>query len=134
MKKYLALLLAGASLMSHGFLAQAENNDTVVARIPFAFTVGSKTFPAGTYSVGPAFDDRRALLIRGEHGGGFVLPIEFDGSQLRGARLDFDLVADTHFLSGVSTPQGSYKVETLHFLKVASRGQESAGSVTSGSK
>ena len=73
MKRYLntaiaMIVLAGAFTASA--YAQAAGPQPVVANIPFDFNVGSKTLPAGTYTitvVNPS-SDRKVLQIRSSDG------------------------------------------------------------------
>jgi hypothetical protein len=73
MKRHLRLIIAiiivcGSFAITGN--AQTSVSQTMRARIPFAFTVGDKTLPAGVYTVSilnPA-SDRKVLQIRSEDG------------------------------------------------------------------
>src|SRR5688572_29431336 len=73
MKRHLTLTIAIMIFVGiFGVSAQAQtaSSQTIRARIPFTFTVGDKSLPAGVYTVrilNPT-SDRKALQIRSENG------------------------------------------------------------------
>lgn len=58
------------AVMVVGAKAQTPGSQTMRANVPFTFTVGQKTLPAGTYTISilNPTSDRPALLIRNEDG------------------------------------------------------------------
>jgi hypothetical protein len=69
MKLCIAIMILCTTFVISGN-AQTSSSLTIRARIPFTFTVGDKTLPAGVYTVSvlnPA-SDRKALQIRSETG------------------------------------------------------------------
>ena len=73
MKRFFNISLAIiilASALTIGAQAQTSSAQKVIATIPFAFTVGNKTLPAGKYTitvVNPS-SDRKILQIRSMNG------------------------------------------------------------------
>jgi len=57
------MLIAGVVLMAAVVSAHAQSSSSVVADIPFEFTVGGKSLKAGEYSVKPFTANGVALLI-----------------------------------------------------------------------
>ena len=49
--RFLASLFVGVLLLGSAALAQQLNNHVVAFVVPFEFTIGQKTFPAGSYSL-----------------------------------------------------------------------------------
>jgi hypothetical protein len=134
MKNYIASVLLLASAISLGSSARAQERTTVEVSVPFEFNVGTRVLPAGDYTITAAPDNPSVVVLRGDHVGLFVIPVEFDGYAAQYARLHFDRVADRHFLSSVSTPAGTYKIESEHLLRVASRDTGTAGASSGASK
>ena len=69
MKLCIAIMILCTAFVVSGN-AQTSGSQTIRARIPFTFTVGDKTLPAGVYTVSvlnPS-SDRKALQIRSETG------------------------------------------------------------------
>jgi hypothetical protein len=52
------------------------------------------------------------LIIRSLDKGGVLLPIVFDGASGGQAKLSFEHIGDTYFLSKVQTPAGVYTIGT----------------------
>jgi hypothetical protein len=134
MKSYIATVLLLVSAISLGSSALAQDSSTVKVSVPFDFNVGARILPAGDYTISAEPDNPSVVVLRGDHVGLFAIPVEFDGYATQYARLHFDRVADRHFLSSVSTPAGTYKVESEHLLRVASRDAGKAGASSGASK
>jgi hypothetical protein len=88
--------------------AHAQSASEQTADVPFSFTVGSKTFPAGTYSVkrlNPQ-SDRTALAIKSADGRAskivLTVPVQSAATQ-ESAKLIFNRYGDQYFLSQVWT-------------------------------
>ncbi len=79
-------------------------SDKVVANIPFDFTMGKMTLPAGEYVVQRIANNPAALFVRNRetYEAAFVLAIPVqDRSSLGEAKLVFDRHGNEHFLSQV---------------------------------
>lgn len=111
-KSYLTVVLTLTCLLGLGISACAQNASHIVVNVPFEFVARGKTLPAGTYSVARVSPDSPLLNIRGYDGGSFLLPFVSDGSTVGQAKLSFEHVGGTYFLSEVQTPAGVYTIET----------------------
>ncbi len=67
MKKHAGLLVAITLLFGLGVAAKAETRAEIVVTLPFAFVVGGKTLPAGTYSVSRWSGDKFGSLMLTSH-------------------------------------------------------------------
>jgi hypothetical protein len=112
-KSLLTIALTLTVLVGAGMNALAQDSDRVVVKVPFEFVVGTKTLPAGTYTVGrfsPGVSS--GLLIKSYDNGAFVLPIVADSMNDGSPKFSFDQVGGKYFLSKVETPNHSYNVGT----------------------
>jgi len=106
MKKQCYVAIAIAILVGAvgiGTKAQSRNRQLLTVNIPFAFNAGSKTLPAGEYTlmvVNPA-SDRNVLQIRSSDGHTSVLTQTTDiiGKSSPQAKLVFRRYGDQYFLS-----------------------------------
>ena len=106
MKTYLRLIIAiivGCGAFAITSNAQTSAAQTIRARIPFTFTVGDKTLPAGVYTVSilnPA-SDRNALQLRSEdgHGSAIVQTLRVKSAHAASARLLFNRYGDSYFFA-----------------------------------
>jgi hypothetical protein len=82
--------------------------ETVVANIPFAFSVDNETLPPGEYQINPVSDlDRQVLEVRSTDGRHAVLVFTQDGSTARSTaapRLIFDSYGQMKFLHAIRLP------------------------------
>jgi len=93
--------------------AQAQEEGKVVVRVPFEFIAGSKTLPAGTYTIGRlSLDTRSPLVISSRNHASVVLPGAFDGTPADNSRLSFQHLGETYLLSEVATQVGTYTIPT----------------------
>ena len=106
MKKYLTLTIAIMMFLAVITItaeAQVFGSKQIQAQIPFAFNVGSKTLPAGEYTVkvlNPA-SDRRVLQIRSKDGRSTAI-IHTNGVKSNNpndAKLVFTRYGDTYFFA-----------------------------------
>jgi hypothetical protein len=111
-KSYLNVALTLTVLLGAGINALAQDPDRVVAKVPFEFVVGTKTLPAGTYSIAHFSPANSGLLIQSDRNGEFVLPIDADDAPGGSAKLIFEQVGGKHFLSKVATPEHIYNLAT----------------------
>ena len=110
-KSYLTIALTLTVLFGAGVSARAQEPDRVIAKVPFEFVAGTKTLPAGTYTVRRA-SPSSSLLISSHDDGAYLLPI--DAGSLPGGplKLIFDHVGGKYFLSKVETPDRVYEIGT----------------------
>jgi len=108
MKRHVLLTIA-IMIMCGVFVVSAEaqtlGTQTMRAEIPFAFTVGQKTLPAGVYSVtilNPA-SDRKALQIRSADGrtSAIVQTTAVNGNLAATPKFVFRRYGDRHFFAHV---------------------------------
>ena len=107
MKRYLNFPLAIIILIGVvAISAQAQsssNTPRLIAKIPFAFTVGHKTLPAGRYTVtvlNPS-SDRKTLQVRSMdgHSSAIVLTIAANATATDNAKLMFDCYGDHYYFA-----------------------------------
>lgn len=114
-KQYLTVLFTLICVLGLGLSARAQEEDTVVTKVPFDFVAGGKVLPAGTYTVSRVDPARgsRELEIRSyeTRASVFVLPTVFDDVRSDTAQLNFEHLGDTYFLSAIETPIGTYSVD-----------------------
>ncbi len=134
-KQYVTVLFTLVCVLGLWLGARAQEEDTVVAKVPYDFIVGSKTLPAGTYTVmrvAGRVDDAAGhgeleISSNGTHASAFLLPTFFDDVQTGHARLDFEHVGDKYFLSAIETPIGTYAVTiSRSAVKIAQMEQQDA--------
>lgn len=106
MKKYFnipmaILLLAGVFVVRAE--AQTSSAQHVIAKIPFAFTVGKATLPAGRYTITVlnSTSDRKAVQVRSMDGqsSAIVWTTAFEGHAAEDARLVFERYGDRYFFA-----------------------------------
>lgn len=95
----LAIMLL-ISAVAIGAKAQSSNAPRVIATVPFAFTVGDKTLPAGRYTISvlnPS-SDRKVLQIRSMNGrsSAMVLTTSVLGIAADNSKLVFDHYDDRY--------------------------------------
>jgi hypothetical protein len=94
----------------------AQTRREMTANIPFSFSVGDKTFPAGEYNVtrlNPS-SDKAVIAITSEDGhlSKFVLTMPILSNKTReNARLVFNHYGDQYFLAQVWTPADNTGLE-----------------------
>ena len=113
-KQYLAVLFTLTCVLGLGLGARAQEEDTVVTKVPFDFVAGGKVLPAGTYRVSrvDSTSGSRELEISSyeTRASVFVIPTVFDDVQSGKAQLNFEHLGDTYFLSAIETPIGTYAI------------------------
>lgn len=94
------ILAAGAVLLSTLAPAPADaQSGDLRAQIPFAFSVGEKTLPAGQYVVSRT--SPFVLLVRGDQGGSIVLGEQRRSRSSEETRLVFHRYGDAYYLRRV---------------------------------
>ena len=106
MKRHLNILIAIVMLV--GILAintraQSASSQKLIANIPFAFNVGSKTLPAGRYTItllSPT-SDRRVIQLRSADGSStaMVLTLRVNAKAAEDARVVFRRYGDSYFFA-----------------------------------
>ena len=112
-KSYLTIALTLTVLFGAGINALAQDSDRVVVKVPFEFVAGTKTLPAGTYTIGrfsPGVSS--ALIIRSDGNGAFLLPIDTENASGGPSKLSFEHAEGKYFLSKVETPERVYNLGT----------------------
>ena len=131
MKRYLnfplaIIILIGVVAISAQ--AQSSNTQRLIAKIPFAFTVGHKTLPAGRYTVtvlNPS-SDRKTLQVRSMdgHSSAIVLTIAANATATDNAKLMFDCYGDHYYfaqaqMAGDSTTLAAVRSKAEHAERLA---------------
>jgi hypothetical protein len=130
-KQYVAFLVTLMCVLALDLGAQEQ--DTVVTKVPFDFVAGGKVLPAGTYRVSrvhPYTGSRELEITSYEtRASVFVIPTVFDDVQSGNAQLNFEHLGGKYFLNAIETPIGTYVV-TLppSAIKRAQTEQQSASS------
>jgi len=120
-KQFLSGVLTLTCVLGLGLCAQAEGNK-VVTNVPFEFSAGGTTLPAGIYTVDRVTTPSDShLIIRNRENGAFLLPVTFDGASVEGALFTFQHVGNKYFLSKVKTPAGVYTIGAPQALKTAAQ-------------
>ena len=93
----------------------AQSGRTTVVNIPFAFTVGDQTLPAGEYRIRPyRRDTDKVWLIQNQEQpiATFVMPVPMRSNTTREeGQLVFNRYGDQYFLSKVWTPGTNTGIE-----------------------
>lgn len=130
-KQYLTVLFTLICVLGLGLGAHAQEEDTVVTKVPFDFVAGGKVLPAGTYRVSrvaPASGSRELELRSYEtRASVFVIPTVFDNVQSDKAQLNFEHLGDSYFLSTIETPIGTYAIDIPLRLSSLRRRNRKAG-------
>ena len=111
---YLTVVLTLTSLLGLGISAHAEDQNKVVVNVQFDFVVaGSRTMPAGTYTISRISQDPRSgLVLRSGDDSALLLPVVVGEASAGQAGLSFERVGERYYLSTIETPGGVYTVAT----------------------
>lgn len=114
MKKVSMVLLALIGFFGVSAGARAQEG-TVIAKIPYEFVAGRKTFPAGTYTVTRVSSDGLSVFQIRNHETSenteFLLPVTSDVA-VDQPRLTFKRIGDTYYLGRIATLAGVYILAT----------------------
>ena len=106
MKKQAYTLIAMIVLVgSLAVVAQAQTNSsiTLIANIPFQFSIGNKTLPAGEYTVRSIIDDSSTVVLRIQSRDGstnaLFLTCRVEGKAQNRARLVFHRYGNRYFFA-----------------------------------
>jgi hypothetical protein len=133
-KLYLTALFTLVCVLGLGLGARAQEQDTVVANVPFDFVIAGKILPAGAYRVSrvnttgnreleiSSYDTRTGVLF---------IPTVFDDFQTGHAQLNFEHVGNKYFLSAIETPIGAYAItippSAIKLAQMEHQGTSSSG-------
>ena len=98
------LLIVVLALATAVASANAQSNNKVIAEIPFEFSVGYKSMPAGEYTVQTMTTAGNAVLIRSADGKSAAIRLTEDKSPIKNktnARLLFHRYGERYFLAEV---------------------------------
>ncbi len=135
-KQYLTVLFTLICVLGLGLGARAQEEDTVLAKIPYDFVVGGQVLPAGTYRVSriDTTGSSRALEISSyeTRTSAFLIPTVFDDVQTGHAQRNFEHVGNKYFLSAIETPIGTYAItvppSAIKLAQMEQQGASSSGS------
>ena len=135
-KQYLTVLFTLICVLGLGLGAHAQEQDTVVTNVPFAFVAGGRVLPAGTYRVSrvDSASGSRELEISSyeTRASVFVIPTFFDDVQSDKAQLNFEHLGGTYFLSAIETPIGAYTINIPPAAIKLAQTQQPGGSHSGG--
>ena len=129
MKRFFYMLLAAAMLagvLATNVQAQSSSSQRIVANIPFTFTVGKTSLPAGKYTItvlNPT-SDRRILQIRSTNGrsSAIILTSGVIGDVSENSKLVFERDGDRYYfaqaqMAGDSTSLAAVRPKTTATAK-----------------
>jgi hypothetical protein len=133
-----ALVMAGVmALTAMATTRVAQAQETIVVNIPFDFSAGNKTLPAGEYSVRAQYDDARMLLLQRKDSSVamFIGANNVVASAPQSvSKLIFNRYGDRYFLSQVwneGDPTGWQLMKTAREKEIAQTAKiEAEGQVT----
>jgi len=108
----LSWIVIGAAAIALASAAEARAAEEVTARVPFAFSVGAASLPAGSYVVREAIDDPALLEIVNTHGSEAAIAITIPADAVPGQTaaqpgLVFVKRGGEYFLKRLVTDDGS---------------------------
>lgn len=130
-KQYLTVLFTLISVLGLGLGAGAQEQDTVLGKVPYDFVVSGQVLPAGTYRISRISTSPRTLEISSYETGASALlvPTFFDDAQTGHAQFSFEHAGDKYFLSAIETPIGTYSIRVPQSaIELALMEQQSASS------
>jgi len=134
-KSYVTVVLMLTCLFGVGISARAQDADAVVVSVPFEFTAGGATLPAGEYRISRVNRGvNRELAIRGYNkGNAFLLPLAFDDGHANGPTLSFERVGGKYFLSRIKTLSGVYTLPASREMVMLGKANSPGPSTSSAS-
>jgi hypothetical protein len=135
-KQCLTVLFTLICVLGLGLGARAQEEDTVVAKVPYDFVAGGKVLPAGTYRVSrvdlTTGSQELEISSRETRARAFLIPTLVDDVQTRHAQLNFEHVGSKYFLSAVETPNGTYAItvprSAIKLAQMEQQGMSPSGS------
>ncbi|MBM3746882.1 MAG: hypothetical protein FJW34_13905 [Acidobacteria bacterium] len=108
----LTLAVVGLLLIGAAGTASAQTTLKLIADIPFEFTVGSKTLPAGTYAVDREWSNIIAFRSANATGAAFVIANPAQATAIaEQAKLVFNRYGNRYFLAQLWTASGNWGYE-----------------------
>ena len=137
MKTRALVMAAVMALTAMATTRVAQAQEVVVVNIPFDFSAGNKTLPAGEYSVRVQFNDRRMLLLERKDSSAamFILTNNVVANAPQSeSKLIFNRYGDRYFLSQVwneGDPSGWQLMKTAREKEIAQTAKmETEGQIT----
>jgi hypothetical protein len=134
---FVLLFLSGLGATARAQAGANSVEGTVVVTVPFEFVAGGKTLPAGKYTItNVSSHSDRTLRIYSVSGGSSTLLVAgaFDSNgAFNDARLGFERVDGTYILGRVTTPSGTYTLNTRTEVTRLAQMQQHNGQTSSGS-
>lgn len=132
-----SIRIAGAFLgfAALAITAKAQVPDQLVVKVPYDFTVGGQTLPAGAYRVNRATNtsDRQLLLSSFENRTAvFVLPIESESPRADKLGFVFEHVGGQYFLTKIETADHVFAISVSKAAILEAAAKSNQGSATSG--
>lgn len=113
-KQYLVVLFTLICVLGLGPGARAQEEGTVVVKVPYDFLVVGRVLPAGTYRVSrvdfPAGPRELEISSYETRASVVLVPTFFDDLQTGHAQLNFAHIGNKYVLSAVETPIGTYAI------------------------
>ena len=118
---YTLMMIVAVTLFTNAAHAQTSSQQRVIAQIPFAFTAGKTSLPAGKYIftvVNPA-SDRKVLQIRSVDGraSAMILTNTVKGIVTENAKVVFERYDDRYFFAQAQLAGNSTTLAALHLNK-----------------
>jgi hypothetical protein len=135
-KWYVAISVALMCVITLGLTAQAQDEDTVVANVPYDFVASGAVLPAGTYRISRVDTGGiRELEISSYETGAsaLLLPTVFADAPGEHAHLTLRLVGGKYFLSGIQTANGVYTLALPRSVVMMAQTGQHGGMSSSGS-
>ncbi len=135
-RQFLRILMAVLGFAVLGGTVKAQVLDQIVVTVPFAFVVGGRTLPAGTYRgnrVSATGDRFNGLILSNldNRAGVIVLPTEVESERGDKVQLSFEHVGDQHFLSKIETGKNVYNIQVPRAATLLASTPLNTGSVSS---
>ena len=122
MKKHVRILVALTFLFGLGVAAKAETRAEIVVKLPFQFSVGGKTLPAGTYKVSHLSNDPFSVLRLTSYDNAasvYVLPFSIASTSTDKPQVEFKQVGEHYLLSSIQTEDYVYDIPVSRSLVMA---------------
>lgn len=97
------LAVVALTLVSAVATANAQESKTQVATIPFEFTIGNTTLPAGDYNVTRMMNGGETIAVRGPESAVRLTSLIVKSQPAKNSKLVFHRYGNTYFLSEVWT-------------------------------
>ena len=133
---YGRFLSAFFALAAFAVASQAQATDQVVVNVPYEFVVGTKTLPAGTYTVRRTSSNNVAALSITSfenRAGVLLIATEVSPATEGNPTLSFQVEGNQHFLSKIETPDHTFIVPVSKKAEALVAGNKTASPSTSSS-